>query len=70
MAGIETDLLEEAKVEHASAKDLVAHIEAMEPDDELYDAKVIVLGECVDHHVEEEEDEMSMRTVYRGVRDG
>ncbi len=54
----ESDLLDEAEVEHASAKDLIAQIEAMNPDDALYDAKVIVLGEYIDHHVKEEEGEM------------
>ena len=54
----EPDLLDEAEVEHASAKDLIAQIEAMSPDDALYDAKVIVLGEYIDHHVKEEEGEM------------
>ncbi|MGZ9005836.1 MAG: hemerythrin domain-containing protein [Burkholderiales bacterium] len=54
----EADLLDEAEVEHASAKDLIAQIEAMNPDDALYDAKVIVLGEYIDHHVKEEETEM------------
>ncbi len=52
------DLLDEAEVEHASAKDLIAQIRAMGPDDDLYDAKVTVLGEYVDHHVQEEENEM------------
>lgn len=52
------DLLDEAEVEHASAKDLIAQIEAMRPDEPLYDAKVIVLCEYVAHHVEEEENEM------------
>lgn len=41
-----------------SAKDLIAQIRAMVPDDELYDAKVTVLGEYIDHHVKEEENEM------------
>jgi hemerythrin superfamily protein len=45
-------------VEHASAKDLIAQIQEMDPGDDLYDAKVKVLGELVDHHVEEEEKEM------------
>jgi len=57
-AGIESDLLDEAEVEHASAKDLIAQIRGMEPDDSLYDAKVKVLGEYIDHHVQEEEEEM------------
>jgi len=52
------DLLDEAEVEHASAKDLIAQIKATSPEDELYDAKVTVLGEYIDHHVEEEEGEM------------
>ena len=57
-AEVEEDLLDEAEVEHASAKDLIAQILSMSPDDELYDAKVKVLGEYVDHHVQEEEGEM------------
>ena len=54
----EQDLLDEAEVEHASAKDLIAQIEAMEPSEPLYDAKVKVLGEYIDHHVKEEERQM------------
>ncbi len=57
-AGIESDLLDEAEVEHASAKDLIAQIRGMSPEEDLYDAKVKVLGEYIDHHVEEEEGEM------------
>jgi hemerythrin superfamily protein len=57
-ADVESDLLDEAEVEHASAKDLIAQIKAMGPDDDLYDAKVKVLGEYIDHHVQEEEGEM------------
>jgi hemerythrin superfamily protein len=57
-AEVGDDLLDEAEVEHASAKDLIAQIQSMGPDDELYDAKVTVLGEYIDHHVEEEENEM------------
>ena len=52
------EMVEEAIVEHASAKDLIAQIQEMDPDEELYDAKVKVLGEMIEHHVEEEEKEM------------
>ncbi|NRF67323.1 hemerythrin domain-containing protein [Aquincola sp. S2] len=54
----EQALLDEAEVEHASAKDLIAQIRGMSPSDDLYDAKVKVLGEYIDHHVQEEEGEM------------
>ncbi|GGY60071.1 hemerythrin domain-containing protein [Pseudoduganella albidiflava] len=52
------DMIDEATVEHASAKDLIAQIHAMDPHDDLYDAKVKVLGEYIEHHVKEEEQEM------------
>ncbi len=52
------DLLDEAEVEHASAKQLIAEIKGMKAGDRLFDAKVTVLGEYIDHHVEEEEKEM------------
>jgi hypothetical protein len=54
----DADLLDEAEVEHASAKDLIAQLSTMAPRDELYDAKVTVLGEYVNHHISEEQDEM------------
>ena len=54
----EQDLLDEAEVEHSSAKELIAQLQGMQPGDELYDAKVTVLGEYVDHHVKEEEKQM------------
>jgi hypothetical protein len=52
---VEEDLLNEAYVEHDSAKVLIAEIEAGGPDDTFYDAKVKVLSEMIKHHVEEEE---------------
>jgi hemerythrin superfamily protein len=54
----EGDLIDEAEVEHQSAKVLIAEIEAGGPDDDLWDAKVKVLGEYINHHVKEEEEEM------------
>lgn len=52
------DLLNEAVVEHDSAKELISQIQSLTTDDEMYDAKVTVLGEYINHHVEEEETEM------------
>ena len=52
------DLMDEADEEHASAKSLIAQLESMEPEDDHYDAKVTVLGEYIDHHVKEEQEEM------------
>ena len=60
-AGVDGDLLDEAEGDHAAAKDLITQIRAMSPDDELYDAKVAVLGEYIDHHVDEEEGEIFPR---------
>ena len=53
-----SDLVDEARVEHASAKELITQILDMAPGDDLYDAKVKVLSEQILHHVEEEEGEM------------
>ena len=51
-------LVPEATVEHAGVKDLIAQLEGVEPDGEMYDAKVKVLSEYVKHHVKEEQAEM------------
>ena len=60
-------LLDEAEVEHASAKDLIAQIKAMSPEDKLYDAKVTVLREYIDHHVQEEEGELFPKATKAGL---
>jgi L-asparaginase II len=52
---VDNDLLKEAYVEHDGAKVLIAEIEAGHPGDEFYDAKVKVLSEEIEHHVQEEE---------------
>jgi len=57
-AAKDDDLLDEAIVEHASAKKLISEIEKMEAGEEMFDAKVRVLGEQVKHHVREEEEEL------------
>ena len=55
---IDEDLLKEAYVEHDGAKVLIAQIMEGGPSDEFYDAKVKVLQEQIEHHVEEEEKRM------------
>ena len=52
---VEDDLVNEAYVEHDAAKVLIAQIEGGSPDEDFYDAKVKVLSEEIEHHVEEEE---------------
>lgn len=54
----DNDLLDEALVEHAGAKTLIAEIEAMQPGQDLYDAKVKVLSEQIRHHVKEEDEKL------------
>jgi hemerythrin superfamily protein len=51
-------LVTQAAVEHATVKDLIGQIEGMGEVDELYEARVEVLGEYVKHHVAEEENEL------------
>ncbi len=55
---IEEELLKEAYVEHDGAKVLIAEIEKGGPGDEFYDAKVKVLSEQIEHHIQEEEQRM------------
>jgi len=52
---VEEDLLDEAQIEHDSAKLLIGELIEGSPDDEFYDAKVKVLSEYIKHHVAEEE---------------
>ncbi|HEX8653804.1 MAG TPA: hemerythrin domain-containing protein [Allosphingosinicella sp.] len=52
---ISDDDLDEAMVEHDSAKILIGEIQQGTPDEDFYDAKVKVLKEQIEHHVKEEE---------------
>jgi hemerythrin superfamily protein len=65
--GEEEDLIDEADVEHATAKELIAQIQGSSPDDPHYDAKVKVLGEYIDHHVKEEEGEIFPKVKKGGL---
>ena len=55
------DIVDEAYVEHAGARALIAQIKTMTSDQPLYDAKLKVLGEYIDHHIREEETEFFPR---------
>jgi len=57
----DNELVNEATVEHATARDLIGQIEEMSAGDEMFDATVKVLGEYINHHVEEEEFEIFPR---------
>ena len=52
------ELVPEARVEHASIKDLIAQVQGKEPVGEDFDAKIQVMSEFVKHHVKEEQTEM------------
>ncbi|MES2950799.1 MAG: hemerythrin domain-containing protein [Pseudomonadota bacterium] len=52
------ELVPEATVEHASLKALIAQVEGVDPDGEMFDAKIKVLSEYVKHHVKEEQNEI------------
>jgi hemerythrin-like domain-containing protein len=58
------EMLEEAYIEHASAKDLIAQIQGSTEIDAAFDARVKVLSEYIKHHVKEEEEEL-----FEEVRD-
>jgi hypothetical protein len=50
------DLIDETRVERATVRNLIDQLRDMEPGEHFYDATVSVLGEYVDHHVEEDEE--------------
>ena len=52
------ELIPEATVEHSTLKELIAQVEGVEPDGEMFDAKIKVLSEYVKHHVKEEHNEI------------
>ena|SRR5215471_14964540 len=52
------ELLNEAEVEHATARDLIAQLDSMDAGDELFSATFTVLSEYIKHHVKEEEGEL------------
>ncbi|MFY8102629.1 MAG: hemerythrin domain-containing protein [Ramlibacter sp.] len=57
----DTELLDEAEVEHQALRNLIAQIQRASEADDMIDAKVKVLGEYMDHHVKEERGEIFTR---------
>ncbi len=60
------ELVPEARVEHATLKQLISQVEDASPD-ELFDARMQVMGEYVKHHVKEEQTEMFPKARASGV---
>ena len=54
----DVDLMNEARVEHGAGKELNAQIQAMQSNDPMFAHGVSVLGEYINHHVEEEQTEL------------
>jgi len=52
------EMVAEAYEEHHVVKLVLAELPQVDPEDERFEAKMTVLSELVQHHVEEEEDEM------------
>lgn len=63
----EEDLVDEAEVEHMTAKVLIEQLKGMGPDDEKFSATFKVLGEYLKHHIEEEENEMFKQLTQAGA---
>jgi hemerythrin-like domain-containing protein len=64
----DTELLDEAEVEHGSAKALIAELEQMDSSDPKFAATFKVLGEYIKHHIKEEEGEMFGQLSRTGVQ--
>lgn len=57
------DLVDEAEDQHGSQRELVAQILATQPQDPLYDARVAVLAEYVERHVQQEREQVFNRVL-------
>ncbi len=60
-------MIDEVEVEHLLAKDLIAQISGMQPNDALYDARVRVLRESNDQHGAREESALFPRARRSGL---
>lgn len=62
------EIMDEAEAEHADAKQLIAQLEEMSPDDDAFDTTVRSLRDAIAHHVEEEENEMFPQLKEAGLQ--
>jgi len=60
-------LLNEAEVEHSTAKDLIATLDEMDANEEMFSATFTVLSEYIKHHVKEEEGELFPKVKKSGL---
>lgn len=60
-------LMDDAQQEHAGAKQLIARLAELPPDDEDYDATVNALRDEVEHHVSDEQDNMFPKVLRSGL---
>lgn len=63
----DSDLMDEADIEHAGARELIGQLEVMYPGDDHFDATVTVLGEEVTHHIEKEESAIFAAARHGGI---
>jgi hemerythrin-like domain-containing protein len=61
------DLMDEADVEHAGARELISQLEVMYPGDDHFDATVTVLGEEIAHHIDKEESDIFAAARMAGI---
>lgn len=62
-----TELLDEADIEHAGARELISQLEIMYPGDDHFNATVTVLGEEVEHHIDKEESSLFAAARSSGI---
>lgn len=66
-AGEEPDLMDQADMEHAGARELISQLEIMYPGDDHFNATVAVLGEEIAHHINMEEGVMFAAARAAGI---
>ena len=66
-AGDLDDMLDEARIDHRTMRELVVELQALDPADPLYAAQMLVLKRCVALHEKEEEEKLFPLMRKRGL---